>query len=177
MTVIRRATSADRARIREVHLDAFPAEEAALVATLAAALLDDPTPPGTLTLVAEHGGRVVGAVSFSPVALEGAADWQGYILSPLGVRPACHRSGVGSELVRHGMRTLGAGGVDMLFVYGDPDYYGRFGFDAGTADGYEPPHALQYPFGWQALVLNARASTPASGHLSCVNALRNPALW
>ena len=30
-------------------------------------------------------------------------------------------------------------GVNVLFVYGDPKYYGKFGFNADLASGYSPP--------------------------------------
>ena len=45
-------------------------------------------------------------------------------------------------------------GVNVVFVYGDPKYYGKFGFSAEVASAYSPPYELQYPFGWQAVALN-----------------------
>ena len=47
-------------------------------------------------------------------------------------------------------------GVDILFVYGDPKYYSRFGFSADAAVRYIPPYRLQYPFGWQGIALKER---------------------
>ncbi len=42
----------------------------------------------------------------------------------------------------------------MLFVYGNPDYYGKFGFSVDTAQCYIPPYWLEYSFGWQAIALS-----------------------
>lgn len=66
--------------------------------------------------------------------------------------------------------------VDIVFVYDDPQYDGRLGFDAGIAAKYTPPCQLQYPFGWQARPLADSSIFPSSGKLTCVQALRNPRL-
>ncbi|MEO0808953.1 MAG: N-acetyltransferase, partial [Cyanobacteria bacterium J06643_4] len=66
--------------------------------------------------------------------------------------------------------------TDILLVYGDPKYYGRFGFSAAAAEQYLPPYPLKYPHGWQAIVLKGDArKTPAN--LIFVSALNNSALW
>jgi putative acetyltransferase len=128
-----------------------------------------------LSLVAEAGGEVIGHVAFSPVSLDHGKDWSGYILAPLAVTPAHQGKRLGTALVDSGIRRLAD--ADVLFVYGDPDYYGRFGFDAATAATYQPPHVLEYPFGWQALRLGSRSQAAANGALRCVEPLNDPALW
>ncbi len=81
----------------------------------------------SLSLVALHGGRVVGHVAFSPVAVGGRdLNWWG--LGPLAVAPETQRIGVGSALVRSGLRRLAGQAVAGCVVLGDPRYYGRFGF-------------------------------------------------
>ena len=89
-----------------------------------------------LSLVATMVGRVVGHVAFSPVTI-GAQDpaWCG--LGPVSVMPAHQRSGIGSSLIRSGLRRVRERGVAGCVVLGDPAYYSRFGF---------APHAgLVYP--------------------------------
>jgi putative acetyltransferase len=68
-------------------------------------------------------------------------------------------------------------GVDLLFVYGDPKYYGRFGFNADTARNYTAPYNLQYPFGWQAIALNEFDLARAAVTISCIASLCDPKLW
>lgn len=173
--VIRPATARDRDAIRDVHLNAFPAEESESVARFATELLADASDPETLHLVAEVDGGVAGHVAFSPVSADNNVDWLGFILAPLGVRPEHHKRGIGSRLVRDGLERLTRQGVDAIFVYGDPAYYGRFGFRVEAAERFGPPYRLQYPFGWQAIVRGDANGEPT--RLSFVAALDDPALW
>jgi putative acetyltransferase len=174
---IRVATSLDREDIRGVYLRAFPEGENQLVATLAANLLAEETDPETIALVAEIGGDVVGHIAFSPVMADTSKNWLGYILAPLGVEPQYHKVGIGSKLVESGIELLSKKMANVILVYGDPKYYGRFGFSAVAASRFMPPYELKYPFGWQARVLHEGGSFDQSVKLSCVLSLRDPALW
>lgn len=174
---VRGAASHDREAIRGVHLCAFPEGESQLVATLATHLLSEKTDPETISLVAEVDGQVVGHIAFSPVQAETNTDWLGYILAPLAVTPELHRLGIGSQLIASGIDLLLKKMVNVLFVYGDPTYYGRFGFSAEAATHYIPPYTLEYPFGWQAKCLHEGAASDHAVRLSCVLSLRDPALW
>jgi putative acetyltransferase len=173
--VIRAATIRDRGAIHDVHMSAFPDDERAPVAKLATDLLATASSPETVSLVAEVDGRIAGHVAFSPVRAEGNENWLGYILAPLGVRPEHHKRGIGSQLVRRGLERLSDAGVDAVFVYGDPAYYGRFGFHSEAAERFKPPYPLQYPFGWQAILGGDAGGNP--GSLSFVAALDDPGLW
>lgn len=174
---IRNATRSDLDAIREVHRSAFPEAERALVSELAIDLFCEESIPQTVSLVAETDGVVVGHAAFSPVSIEGSAALMGYILAPLGVRPAFQRRGIGAELVRSGQQLLTQTGVHILFVYGDPGYYGSLGFGAEPADRYMPPYRLRYPFGWQAIVLNRFSIESTSRKVRCVASLCDPVLW
>lgn len=177
MVRTREATSLDRDAIRDLHLLAFPEGEGQAVASLATSLLSEETHPATFGLVAENEEKVIGHIGFSPVTLEGDKEWSGYILAPLGVDPERQRRGVGSALVERGIERLQTSGVNVLFVYGDPDYYGRFGFGGDVASTYSPPYELQYPHGWQALVFTGSVASSSRRRLSCVASLRDPGLW
>lgn len=174
---IRTASASDRDAIRALCLAAFPVEEGEQVATVACSLLEEATTPETLALVAEVGGEAVGHVAFSPVTADTGARWLGYILAPLAVEPGYQKRGIGTRLVETGIARLKDRGTDMVFVYGDPAYYGKFGFSAETADGFVPPYPLQYPFGWQAVALNATDTGDRAVRLSCVASLSDPMLW
>jgi putative acetyltransferase len=177
MTHIRVATSLDRENIRKVHLSAFPEGERRLIATLAVNLLSEETTPETIALVAETDDAVVGHIAFSPVSVDTNENWRGYLLAPLGVRPEYQRRRIGSKLIENGIERLSNNGANVLLVYGDPKYYGKFGFEAETAANYLPPYELQYPFGWQAIVLRHEAPHERAVKISCVASLRDPELW
>ena len=174
---IRIATSLDRDAVRDVYLCAFPEGEREIVSKLAINLLSERTTPQTISLVAETKGAVVGHVAFSPVTIDNNEKLQGYILAPLGVKPDCQKRRIGSKLIESGMQQLIKTGINILFVYGDPEYYSKFGFSAGVADRYTPPYKLQYPFGWQAVTLNACNITKPSINIACVTSLCDPQLW
>lgn len=175
--IIRAACPQDRDALRRIYLDAFTADECEAVAALALALLDEEAKPVILNRVAEVEGRVAGHVAFSPVSSHVALAWQGYILAPLAVSPATQRRGVGSALIESGLQLLRERGVNTVLVYGDPDYYGRFGFSAVLAEKYHAPYPLAYPFGWQAIELTACPLAVPEISISCVAALQKPSLW
>jgi len=177
MPQVRKATTLDIDSIRRIHLSAFPKGEGELISRLAEDLLNEHTNPPTINLISETREGPVGHVAFSPVRNRQADSWLGYILAPLGVRPEAQKIGVGSELVESGIGLLKKSEANVLFVYGDPKYYSRFGFNATVAENYKPPYPLQYPFGWQAMVLNSGENVPPSAKLECVDSLRNPELW
>jgi putative acetyltransferase len=67
--------------------------------------------------------------------------------------------------------------VERVFVYGDPAFYARFGFETGLATHYQPPYPLQHPRGGQAKSLSELGTVPASGQVSCVQCLSDPKFW
>lgn len=174
---IRTAISSDLDNIREVHLRAFPEGEREIISKIAINLLSERTTPQTISLVAEIQGDVVGHVAFSPVTIDSNENLQGYILAPLGVKPDYQKQQIGSRLIESGIQELLKMQVYILFVYGDPEYYGRFGFTTDNAESYIPPYKLQYPFGWQALILNESYFENTPRNLVCVSSLNDPKLW
>ncbi len=173
---IRAEISSDKDRIHCIYGSAFSTEERELVANLAVNLLLEETKPKTLSFVAETEYRITGHIAFSPITLNDN-NYKGYILAPLAVVPTHQKQGIGSQLVQHGIQQLSQVGIDILLVYGDPKYYSRFGFSEETAKNYIPPYKLQYPFGWQGLMLSDRPPAKSPVQITCVPALHDPALW
>ena len=174
---IRIATSLDQDNIHSVHWSAFAGGEGEIISKLAVNLLLEETTPQTISLVAEIAGAVVGHVVFSPVSTGRNKHFQGYILAPLGVKPDYQKHRIGSKLIESGIQQLSGMGADILFVYGDPKYYGRFGFSVDAAKPYVPPYKLQYPFGWQGIALSECSIRKSSIKIACVTSLCDSALW
>jgi len=174
---IRIATSLDRGDILNTYLCTFPESEKDIVSKLAIDLLVESTAPQTISLVAETDNAVVGHVAFSPVKIDNNDSLLGYILAPLAVKPDYQKQGVGSKLIESGIDILLKMGVNILFVYGDPKYYGRFGFSTENAEKFIPQHKLQYPFGWQAVTLNQFSNENVASKIVCVASLGDPKLW
>lgn len=128
---VRPETAADHARVDEIQRAAFGRdEEAALVRALRAQARPQ------ISLVAERAGRLVGHVFLSPVTIEGPASPPPVGgLAPVGVDPEHQGQGVGSALVRAGLREAAAIGWQAVFLLGDPAYYARFGFTLAAPAG------------------------------------------
>ena len=175
MITLREAGLSDRAGIDTLYRAAFPDDEGPAVAAVAARLAEEAGALATLSLVADADGQPVGHVAFSPVLADDAPGWLGYLLAPLAIHPGHQRRQLGSRLVTAGIGHVSALGAAALLVYGDPGYYGRFGFRAELATRYLPPHPLSQPAGWQARLLKPASHPPL--RLRCAAPLDDPALW
>lgn len=88
-----------------------------------------------LDLVAEQESQLRGCLLVTKARLvhpDGQEDAM-CSLGPIAVAPGHQRQGVGARLITRALELVAAAGVPAVFLYGDPDYYGRFGFlDAAT---------------------------------------------
>jgi putative acetyltransferase len=167
----------DHDQIRQLYLSAFDKEERELVSGLAFELLIKESTPRTLHLIAEAEEDVAGHVASSPVWVQNSNEFLGYILAPLAVSPEHQKKGIGSTLVRKGLQRLVAEESPVVLVYGDPEYYSRFGFSSVLAEKYIPPFPLTYPLGWQALALSGKLPSRNPEKILCVEPLNKPELW
>ncbi len=166
---VRESAPDDLPAIEALYADAFPDED---LLVLVRSLLRET--PGVLSCVATIEGSVVGHVAFTGCSIaEGRARFA--LLAPLAVASTWQKRGIGSALVKEGLRRLESSGVDRVFVLGDPAYYRRFGFLPETA--VEPPYPLprEWREAWQAITL--RNEPLQRGRLRVPPAWRRPALW
>jgi putative acetyltransferase len=154
--VIRPAEPADAAGIRAVHEAAFPGPaEAGLVETLVR------EGDAAVSLVDARQGEIVGHVLLSRMTVCGdGQNLRALGLAPVGVRPGFQGGGVGKGLIKAALAIARATGEALVFVLGEPDYYGRFGFSAATASPFASPYAGPY---FMALALQPGFAPPASG--------------
>lgn len=133
------------------------------IAAICDAAFGQPAETGLVRRLAQDGDLVlaltafgpepVGHIAFSRLTLDGHPDFRAAALAPVAVVPARQGRGVGALLVREGLRRLAETGCDLVLVLGEPDYYGRFGFDAEAARRFETPYDGPY---LQALALTER---------------------
>lgn len=153
---IRRERPGDAAAIRAVVEAAFPT---AAEADLVDALRD--CGDIVCSLVAEDGGSLIGQVIVSRMAASGDGnDIAAAGLAPLAVTPDRQREGLGGRLVRSAIDDVRAQGISLLFLVGDPDFYGGFGFSTKAARPFASPYAGRY---FQMLALDQSFVLPKSG--------------
>jgi predicted N-acetyltransferase YhbS len=83
-----------------------------------------------LSLVAEtEDSIIVGQIALhqTTISYSNSQDVQ-LTVSPLSVSPKCFRRGVGSALLREGLKLAREMGYKVVFLWGDPNFYSRFGF-------------------------------------------------
>jgi putative acetyltransferase len=137
LEVVRPERASDLPAIRGVNRLAFGRDEEA---RLVDALRDGGHVRASL--VAEVDGRVVGHVLFSDLTIVttiGKVEALALALAPLAVIPSHQRRGIGSKLVREGLRACAKAGHRIVIVLGHPEFYPRFGFSAKLAERLESP--------------------------------------
>jgi putative acetyltransferase len=150
---LREELPGDRESVREIHLRAF-GDHGLVVADLVDTLRDTITRKDGLSLVAGHDGQIVGHVMFTRSLLDAPRRLvEVQVLSPLAVMPDYHKRGIGSALVREGLKALGQRAVPLVFLEGDPGYYSRFGFAPGRDQGFRKPSLRIPDGGFQAIRL------------------------
>jgi putative acetyltransferase len=120
---VRSESDVDRAAIRAVN-------EAAFGSPVEADIIDALRAKGVelVSLVADRDGAILGHILFSPVSLAGHDALELMGLGPMAVLPREQRKGIGSALVREGLRQCRQLGAQAVVVVGHPQYYPRFGF-------------------------------------------------
>ncbi len=96
-----------------------------------------------LSLVAVIDEEVAGHILISMIAVEtkeGKVPVLG--LAPIAVLPEFQRRGIGSELVRHGIKESSRLGHRAIVLVGHPEYYPRFGFEPARAKGLETAYPV-----------------------------------
>ena len=127
MMPIRFAQKVDLDSTLKVVETAFSDEEHEVIKNIVLELSKVTASPSIKSLVAEVDNQVVGYVSDSTIFLKSESRISGYTLAPLAVSPEHQKQRIGSNLINDGIDMLTKDGAAVLLVYGDPNYYGRFG--------------------------------------------------
>ncbi|MDL2284529.1 N-acetyltransferase [Oxalobacter sp. OttesenSCG-928-P03] len=89
-----------------------------------------------LALVAEEKGAIIGHIMFTRTYLSSPKGRvEALLLAPVSVELACRDRGIGSALIKEGMKRAAEMGFRAVFLVGDPDYYSRFGFHSAASYG------------------------------------------
>ena len=94
-----------------------------------------------LALVAEYQKRIVGYILFTKVKIidKNGSNTESLALAPMAVEYAFQRMGIGSKLVKEGLKKAKKLGYYSVIVLGHKEYYPKFGFKPASNWKIEPP--------------------------------------
>ena len=130
---VRQERSDDVGAVRALNVAAFGGDaEARLVDALRGSDAFIPE----LSLLATDGDDLVGHLLMTRAAVVSGAERAPVLaLAPMCVAPGRQRAGVGTMLVRKGLRRAESLGHAVVVVVGHPAYYPRFGFERASNSG------------------------------------------
>ena len=139
---LRREELADINQVRALLREAFPTiAESKLVDALRA------NGEVVLSLVAvNEDDEVLGQILFSPVSTTPPSEVRGVGLAPVAVRADVQSLGIGSRLIREGLRVCKELEYDYCVVLGGPKYYQRFGFEKASTFGLQNDYGVDDEF-------------------------------
>jgi predicted N-acetyltransferase YhbS len=116
-------------------------EEGALIAKLVSDLIEKTDDQDILGFVVKNKSEIVGAVFFTRLTFENTSI-AAFILSPMAVSTDFQGKGIGQKLIKYGLKQLDKAGVQLVFTYGDPNFYSKVGFQRITEDVIKAPLRL-----------------------------------
>ena len=126
-------------------------------------------------LIAKDNQKIIGCIFFTRLTFENNIN--AFILSPVAISTQYQNQGIGQELIKFGISHLRNNNVEIIFTYGDPNFYSKVGFQQITENIAQAPLKLTYPHGWLAQSLVSDKIEPINGKSTCVNALNNQKFW
>ena len=128
-----------------------------------------------LSYVSISNGKIIGCIIFSRLTLPSGKI--AFILSPVAVSTDEQGKGLGQQLINFGIQELKNRGVELVFTYGDLNFYSKAGFVKIGEDVVKAPKKLSFPEGWLAQSLDNESITSEVGATKCVDALNRQKYW
>jgi len=159
----------------DVFTDSEGQAEGELIGNLVFELQETTEPKDMFGYLVRDGKKLIGCIFFTRMEFENQIN--AFILSPVAVATRYQKQGIGQELIKFGINSLKKNNVELLFTYGDPNFYSKVGFKCISETIAKAPLKLTYPEGWLAQSLVSEIIEPISGHSTCVSALNSQQYW
>ncbi len=115
-----------------------------------------------ISLVAVSGEKIVGHILFSPAEIKDT-NIIGMGLAPMAVLPDFQKQGVGSVLVKEGLRRIKKTDCPFIIVLGHEQYYPRFGFEQASKYGLKSQWEGVPDEAFMAMILDKTVMAGVSG--------------
>ena len=159
----------------DVFSDSEGQEEGQVIGQLVTELISTTDSNDLLGYVSLSDENIIGCIFFSRLTLPSGKI--AFILSPVAVSSREQGKGLGQQLINFGIQQLKNHGVELVFTYGDPNFYSKVGFVKISEDVVKAPKKLTYPEGWLVQSLNNESITSEAGVAKCVGALNKQEYW
>ncbi|MCP4935482.1 MAG: N-acetyltransferase [bacterium] len=175
--IIRQSRDEDLDSIMAIYERAFGKKNEAL---LTKEILSDAGAEPSLSLIAIVDGNPVGHIVFTKGNIDGADEsTNAWILAQTAVVPESQGLGIGDDLTLNGLRHLAEQNADVVFVFGHPVYYPRFGFQPASTFDLGAPYPIpdKHRYSWMVRELNLGAMRDLHGQVKCAGGLNISEYW
>lgn len=159
----------------EVFSDSEGQKEGQAIGQLVTELIGTTDPNQLIGYVSISDGIITGCIFFSRLTLSSGKI--AYMLSPVAVSSREQGKGLGQQLINFGIHQLRINDVELVFTYGDPNFYSKVGFKQIGEDVVKAPQKLTYPEGWLVQSLKNESVASEIGVAKCVGALNKQEYW
>ena len=150
-------------------------DEGKLISQLVSDLITTTSVDDLQGFVASFQKKIVACIFFSRLTLQNNTN--AFILSPVAVDTNHQDKGIGQQLIAFGIQHLKQQGIELVFTYGDPNFYSKVGFHHISEEYVKAPLKLNHPEGWLGQSLTDEAISPMQGISRCVEALNKQEYW
>ncbi|GKW50484.1 GNAT family N-acetyltransferase [Halomonas sp. NCCP-2165] len=149
--------------------------EGRLIGRLVHELMSGTEAGDMLGFIAAEQEQIVGCIFFTRLSF--GSPVKAFMLSPVAVDKNHQGKGIGQNLIQFGIQCLRERGVELVFTYGDPNYYSRVGFEHVSQEVAEAPFTLSHPEGWLGQSLGGGSIDRPLGQAGCVEAFNDSRYW
>jgi putative acetyltransferase len=174
-----RYSSGDIDEIKQLYTEVFTdcegQSEGITVGNLAYELMVSINTNDLYGFIATENKIIIGSILFSRLVFE--SNIKAFLLSPVAIHTNYQGKGIGQKLIDFSINCLKEDGVELVFTYGDPNFYSKVGFISIDENIVKAPLKLTYPEGWLGQSLVGDKIDPIKGNTYCAKPLNNPGLW
>jgi predicted N-acetyltransferase YhbS len=150
--------------------------EGKLIGELASALLTKTNSKDLYAYNALENDQIIASIIFTSLEFK-KSKFNAFLLSPVAVLPEYQGRGIGQKLINFGHKDLKKKGIELVFTYGDNNFYSKVGYKKISEEIVEAPLKLSYPEGWMGQNLNNSEIPVITGASHCVEALNDKKYW
>ncbi|MDD3647421.1 MAG: N-acetyltransferase [Candidatus Dojkabacteria bacterium] len=151
-------------------------DEGIIIGNLVSDLISKTDSDDLHIFVATQNGKTLASAIFSRIKFE-KSKAEAFLMAPVAVDPDYQRKGIGVRLISFANENLKKRSVELLFTYGDINFYSKVGYKTISENLISAPLKLTSPEGWLAQSVDGHEIKPISGRSYCVEAIDDPKYW